>query len=469
VTAPARDDALHRNDVHSRLNPTRHARVERPRSPEDVADLLHRAARCGQRVAVAGAQHAMGGQQFAEGGWLLDTSALDGVIDFDRTRGLVRCGAGTRWPKLQRFLAARRTPDGEGWALRQKQTGADDFSLGGAVAANIHGRGLDMGPFVDDIEAFTLVSPDGGIHRVDRRSAPDTFALVVGGYGMFGVVTDVTLRLAPRRVLARRVSLIRRAELHAAFEQARAEGALYGDFQFAIDPDSRDFLDLGVFSVYVPCDGAADAAHHLSPAQWRALLALAHTDKSAAFRRYADFYLSTDGQCYGSDDHQFGIYLDGYHDAIDGCLGHRGSELITELYVPRASIADFLAVVAEDSRRHGTDLIYGTVRQIRAEHETRLCWARQDWACLVLNVHVRHDVDGRRRVRADMQRLIDRALAFGGSFYLTYHRDARPDQLRAAYPAIDEVLATKRARDPRCVLASDWYRHLAASLRREAA
>jgi FAD/FMN-containing dehydrogenase len=467
-----RDHPLQRNDVHSRLNPTRHARIECPGSPEQVAELLRRAARSGQRVAVAGAQHAMGGQQFAGGGWLLDTAALAGVIDFDRTRGLVRCGAGTRWPALQHFLKARRSPSGDGWALRQKQTGADDFSLGGALAANIHGRGLDMRPFVEDIEAFTLVTPDAGIHRVDRAGAPETFALAVGGYGIFGVVTDLTLRLAPRRVLARHVSLIRRHELHAAFEQARVDGALYGDFQFAIDPDSPDFLDLGVFSVYRPCDGDADpaeAARHLSSAHWRELLALAHTDKTAAFRRYSDFYLSTDGQRYGSDDHQFGVYLDGYHDAIDTCLGHRGSELITELYVPRGSIADFLAVLAEDCRRHRIDLAYGTVRQIRAEHETRLCWAKQDWACVVLNVHVRHDTDGRRRVRADMQRFIDRALELGGSFYLTYHRDARPDQLRTAYPGIDEVLATKRARDPQGTLASGWYCALQASLLRAAA
>lgn len=410
MTTHDHDDPLRRNDVHSRLNPTRHARIERTRSAVEVAAVLHRAARSGQRVAVAGAQHAMGGQQFAEGGWLLDTSALDGVVDFDRNRGLVRCGAGARWPALQRFLAGRRSPSGDGWALRQKQTGADDFSLGGAVAANIHGRGLDLRPFVDDVEAFTLVTPDGAVQHVDRSSAPETFALVVGGYGMFGVVTDVTLRLAPRRILTRRVTLIRRAELHAAFEQARADGAQYGDFQFAIDPDSRDFLDLGVFSVYVPADGVADASRQLSAEHWRELLALAHTDKGAAFRRYADFYLSTDGQRYGSDDHQFGVYLDGYHDAIDGCLGHRGSELITELYVPPASIDALLAVLAEDFRRHRTDVIYGTVRRIRAECETRLRWARRDWACVVLNVHVRHDADGRRRVRADMQRCIDRAL-----------------------------------------------------------
>lgn len=268
--------------------------------------------------------------------------------------------------------------------------------------------------------------------------------------------------------MVRRVCLLGRDELGTGFDQARADGAHFGDFQFAIDPDSPDFLDRGVFSTYAPCEGVADATRHLSDTQWRELLTLAHTDKSAAFRNFSEFYLSTDGQRYGSDDHQFGVYLDGYHDTVDNCLGHRGSELITELYVPRNAIGQFLGVLAEDCRRDRTDIIYGTVRQIRAEHETRLSWARQSWACVVLNLHVRHDDAGRQRARRQMQHLIDRALQFGGSFYLTYHRYARPDQLRAAYPEIDAVLDKKRMCDPNGVLASDWYRAISTSLQRTA-
>jgi FAD/FMN-containing dehydrogenase len=138
--------------------------------------------------------------------------------------------------------------------------------------------------------------------------------------------------------------------------------------------------------------------------------------------------------------------------------------MITELYVPLADLDAFLGLVANDCRRHGTDLVYGTVRLIRRDRETVLAWAREDWACIVLNLHVHHDADGRTRMRADLQRLIDRALGFGGSFYLTYHREARADQSRAAYPRIDAFLAAKDRHDPDGVLDSDWHRALRATL-----
>lgn len=450
------------NDVHSRLNPTRHERVLQPANSSEVIACLEAARQQQRRIAVAGARHAMGGQQFAQGQWLIDTRRMSGVMAFDAHRGLITAGAGTRWPEIRDFLDQA----GSDWAIRQKQTGADDFSLGGALGSNIHGRGLDRPPLVDDIESFTLVDPQGHVRRVNRHDDPERFALAIGGYGLFGIVTDVTLRLETRRTLQRRTCLLRRSELATAFTQARNDGACFGDFQFAIDPHSPDFLDLGVFACYLPSEQYAkpSAALHLDTADWHDLLHLAHTDKSEAFRRYSAFYLATDGQCYGSDEHQFGVYLDGYHERIDRCLGHIGSELITELYVPLPALEAMLATLAEDCRKFGVDVIYGTVRLIRKDNETVLAWARQDWACIVLNVHVRHADNARQRAREDMRRLIDHALSFGGSFYLTYHRHARADQLRAAYPRIDAFLAAKRVHDPEGLLVSDWYQHLAATL-----
>ena len=51
------------------------------------------------------------------------------------------------------------------WGIIQKQTGADRLCLGGALAANAHGRGLRYAPLVADVEAFTLVDAEGELRR----------------------------------------------------------------------------------------------------------------------------------------------------------------------------------------------------------------------------------------------------------------------------------------------------------------
>jgi FAD/FMN-containing dehydrogenase len=448
----------HLNDVHARLNATS-AHVLRPASVEDACAMVRASARAGTPLIAAGARHAMGGQQFLSNGLVLETAALAGVLGFDNARGLVTVEAGIRWPALLAWLAA--CPDNtRQWTIRQKQTGADDFSLGGALASNIHGRGLVYAPFVEDVEAITLIDAQGRRVEASRTQHSQLFAVVAGGYGLCGLVVRLTLRLTPRQTLQRQVHLTRVGALNTAFVQAVAEGCTYGDFQFAIDPRSEDFLDLGVLSCYRPvADAGPSAPRHLHAEDFARLLALAHHAPSLAFDEYAAFYLATDGQRYDSDAQQSGVYLDGYHDAVDRSLGHCGSEMISELYVPRAALAGFMARAADSLRRHGAQPIYGTVRLIEPDSTSLLAWARQEWACVVFNLHVRHDPSGIDAAANAFRALIDDALWFGGSYYLTYHRWATRAQVEAAHPRFTEFLRAKRAIDPQGRWQSDWYRH----------
>ena len=132
------------NDVHSRLNHTRVREVVLVERPEDVVQAVALARRLGQSVSTAGGRHAMGGQQFATDALLLDMRGLMGVADLDRDRGTVTVWAGTEWPQLVRSLVQAQEDCVDAWGIRQKQTGADRLTLGGALAANIHGRGLAM-------------------------------------------------------------------------------------------------------------------------------------------------------------------------------------------------------------------------------------------------------------------------------------------------------------------------------------
>ncbi len=450
------------NDVHSRLNESRPRAVATPRSIVEAIAIVRLALRRGETMAIAGGRHAMGGQQFAAGALLLDTTGLDRVIAFDRQRGLVEVEAGIQWPALHAALARAQSGDSGRWTFRQKQTGADNFTLGGSLSANIHGRGLAMPPFVEDVEAFTLIDAFGEVHRCSRIENPERFALGVGGYGLFGAVLTVTLRLAGRQHVERVVQLCDAASLLPILQKHIDEGCLYGDFQFAIDASDDGFLDRGIVSCYRPVAGGGmlpRGQRSLSRHEWQRLLWLAHRDKRAAFDTFASFYLSTSGQRYGSDDHQLGYYLDGYHASLDQRLGHCGSEVIGELYVPRAKLVEFLRAAACDLRRHRVDVVYGTVRLIERDTQTFLPWARDAYACVVLNLHTPHDREGIARTSAAFRRLIDLAAALRGSFYLTSHRYASRAQVEACHPRFEQFLERKRQLDPRGVFDSDWHRH----------
>jgi FAD/FMN-containing dehydrogenase len=445
------------NDVHSRLNATAVEDVVPVGSLEEIGEALRRSRSAGRAVSIAGGRHAMGGQQLCSGGTLLDTRRLDRVLSLDLARATVEVEAGIQWPALAAALADSPL------TFSQKQTGANDLCLGGAVSANVHGRGLALRPFVADVESLVVVGADGVARRCSRGENAELFRHVCGGYGLFGVVYSVELRLVPRRTLERVVVLRSADELQAAFAERIADGYVYGDFQFAVDGASPDFLRRGVFSCYRPvADQPLPAGQRLlSPDDWRSLLRL---DKSAAFELYAAHYLATSGQLYASDRHQLAQYVDGYHDELGP-----GSEMIAELSVPRDLVADFLGAAAHELRRLEADVVYGTVRLIERDDETALAWACEPWACTVLNLHVDHDRAGLERAAAAFRRLNDLALERGGTFYLTYHRWATRRQLLAAYPQLPGFLAAKTEHDPTDLFQSDWLRWLRRTTALEAA
>ncbi len=452
------------NDIHSRLNRTTVHRIVRVETVRDLQNAVRTAAAEGSKISISGGRHSMGGQQFGTGTTLLDMTPLCRVIDLDQERGLVTVEAGIDWPRLVNHLLWAGAGQPVQWGIIQKQTGADRLTIGGALSANIHGRGLTLRPIIGDIESFDLVDSTGSLVTCCRTANRELFTLAIGGYGLFGVIAQVTLRLARRHKIERRVSIACVDQLPDLFARRIRDGFEFGDCQFATDPRSREFMQAGVFSCYRPVEDdrpIPDGQRVLTSREWQRLLLLAHTDKARAFADYARHYMATDGQIYWSDTHQLASYADGYHDAIDRerRTPVKGSEMISELYVPRADLPAFLALVREDARQHDLNVIYGTIRLIEQDDESVMAWARQPWACVVVNLHVDHDAPGLRKAERDFRRLIDTASEFGGSYYLTYHRWATRDQVARCHPRMREFLRRKTEYDPHGLFTSDWYEH----------
>ena len=449
------------NDVHSQLNRTRVRELLRPHPRDELGEIVRSATRKNLPISVSGCRHSMGGQQFGTDSICIDARELDRVVSFDREHGLLEAEAGIQWPKLIRAYLDAQADETKQWGIAQKQTGADTFTLGGSLSSNVHGRGLHMKPLISNIESFRLITADGKSIRCSREENSELFRLAIGGYGLFGLVDTVTLRLVPRQKLRRVVEIVRANDLPKRFEERIAQNFLYGDFQFLVDEKSPDFLQRGVFSCYqlISADEPVVAKKELRDDDWLELLRLAYTNREKAFKHYSDYYLSTNGQTYWSDTNQLSAYLPNYAQKIhDQIGGDESSLIITEIYVPRPDLPDFLAQAANLLRSNHTIVIYGTVRLIEKDDESFLAWAKQSYACIIFNLLTLHTPNGIEASARSFRGLIDLAIARSGSYYLTYHKFAKPEQVLACYPQFKEFLDLKRKYDPAERFQSDWYR-----------
>ena len=451
------------NDVHTGLNPTWVASISRPTSVAEVQSLVKDCGKHSRVISVSGSRHATGGQQFASQSVLLDMRAMNRVIGLDDKTGVLHVEAGIEWPELiQGYLSLQK--ENVSWGIRQKQGGADRMSLGGTLSANAHGHSLGSPPIIGDVEWIQVVTADGSLKKCSRRENAEFFSLVAGGYGLFGIITAVGLRLVPRRRVRRHVETRTTAELIALIEGRTAAGAPYGYFQYSIDETSADFLRAGVLTTYEdvsPETPLGKESTDIDTKLLTALLEIAHRDRGSAYRRYAKLELSKDGNVEWSDLHQLSAYPAGYHQETEKLLGadYVGADLILEVYVPRAELIPLL----EDARRillaSGMPLIYGTVRFIEQDKDSYLAWAKKRYACVIFSPHSSGETKALRKTGEVCRQLIRAANKRGGSFYLTYNRFATRDELATAYPQFQDFLNLKKQYDSREIFQSDWYRY----------
>jgi L-gulono-1,4-lactone dehydrogenase len=173
----------------------RPAALERPRSREELAEAVARAAASGQPVRAAGSGHSFTGIALTEG-TMLRLDRLDRELAADRASGLVKVEAGIVLGELNRRL------DRLGLAF-ENLGDIDRQTLAGAISTGTHGTGSRFQNLSAQVEAIELVLADGGSLELTAASDREAFRAARVGLGALGVIYAITVRTVPTYTIRR--------------------------------------------------------------------------------------------------------------------------------------------------------------------------------------------------------------------------------------------------------------------------
>lgn len=126
-----------------------------------------------------------------DGGALIDTRDLADIHVFDRESGLLTCGAGLRLDRLLEFAVPA------GW-FPPVTPGTSLVTIGGAIANDVHGKNHHAaGTFGSHVRALELMRSDGKRQICAPDLNAELFTATIGGLGLTGLITQVTLQLMP--------------------------------------------------------------------------------------------------------------------------------------------------------------------------------------------------------------------------------------------------------------------------------
>jgi decaprenylphospho-beta-D-ribofuranose 2-oxidase len=144
----------------------------------------------GQMIA-RGQGRSYGNAAMSADGSVMLTERLNRFLEFDDNTGVLRAEAGSTIAEVLEAFVPR------GW-FPSVTPGTKFVSLGGCLAADVHGKNHHrVGTFGNHVTEIELVLADGQRRRCSPQQDEELFWATVGGMGLTGIITEVSLRLIP--------------------------------------------------------------------------------------------------------------------------------------------------------------------------------------------------------------------------------------------------------------------------------
>ena len=163
--------------------------VFRPTTVDGIREAFAMAKQKGVSVGLRGAGRSYGDASLLAEGVSLDLTRMNRILDWNPESGRVTVEPGVTLRQLWQYII------GDGW-WPPVVSGTMHVTLGGASAMNIHGKNnWKVGPIGDHIQSFDLLTPMGELLTCSRETNTDLFHAAIGGFGMLGSFTRITLQM----------------------------------------------------------------------------------------------------------------------------------------------------------------------------------------------------------------------------------------------------------------------------------
>lgn len=427
-----------------KLLPTKIKRVENAEDERSLKQLVQDANVSGEKISIAGMQHSQGGQTYYPNGTMLDMKGYNEILEFDPEKKRIRVQSGVTWNDIQKKI----NPYGLAVQVMQSQ---NIFTVGGSLSVNVHGRDIRHEALIDTVESFRLLMADGTVRNVNREENADLFPYVIGGYGLFGVILDVTLQLTNDELYETHTKVLDYKEYSSYFKNKvrRDENIRMHLARISVAPNS--FLKEMYVTDYVLAEDQQKLKEYsklkeeniiAAPKFLLGLSRYSDWGKGAFWDIQRSYFERTDGK-YETRNNV--MRSDSTFMEYDN---PNLTEVLQEYFVPIDGFAAYIDDLRSVLNEEELNLLNITIRYVEKNENAVLSYAKDDMFALVLLINQGRSEDEIKKTKVVIQKMIDVTLKHNGSYYLPYYSYPEKEQLKKAYPRIEEFLRKKKEVDP---------------------
>jgi FAD/FMN-containing dehydrogenase len=327
------------------------------------------------------------------------------------------------------------------------------------------------------IRSMRLMLTDGSIQTLSPNENPALFCLVIGGYGLLGIILEATLEITANVIYEPGRRVIHYTAFPMVFANELAPnpglGLMYSHLSTAPQSLLREMLIYTYEQREIP-DAVIEPLGEVSATKLRRFVLNFSKQGNIPMRIkwYAEKRIEplmescsvTRAQAQSEGEACLVSRNQPMHDSVQYLQNNLKNEtdILHEYFIPRENFIPFVDGLRAIVQEQGVNLLNASVRVVYRE-ENFLSYAPADAFSVVLYINQRMDDAGNEKMRTVTGALIDLATSLNGRFFLPYQLHYTPEQLERSYPEIRAFFAAKRQYDPDLLLTNTWYEKYAPS------
>lgn len=426
-------------------------------SPDTVSahislrNALELARKENQKIALAGARHSMGGQTIAPHGIVIDMLAYH-QMHLDKAKNELTIGSGALWEDAIAFL------DKEGKSIAVMQA-FSSFSIGGSLSVNGHGWQKNSPPVASSVISFTLMGADGRIRTCSRTQNAELFRLVLGGYGLFGIILEVKLRVVDNKALEYRYLKMSPENYVLNYKKYVLENP---DVELAFGRlriSDKNFLEEAVLNFFQKTDAPIHRLEQQKASNQQAKRLVFRGSVGSEYGKRLRWDLER-GMSKVSRKAVFSRneLLDDHVSLIEN-KDPASTDLLQEYFIPERNFNQYLKDIKPILQHSGIDLLNITIRAVAQDQDSYLNYAREDVFGFVYLFNQKKTAAEEKKMQRLTVALTQIAIKNQGTFYLPYRLHIPREMMRECYPQADSVFALKKKYDPQEIFSNKFYLH----------
>jgi FAD/FMN-containing dehydrogenase len=424
------------NDI-TQLNPIQVNKIIKPKT---LNEIIHAIKTTTGPISIGGGKYSMGGQTAFENSLHIDMRSFNKVLKLDTTKKQVTVQTGIRWRDLQKII------DPYNLSIKIMQT-YSNFTVGGAISVNCHGRYIGHGPIISSVLELKIVTASGEIIKVNRQVNKDIFNATIGGYGGIGVIAEATLQLADNVKVERSNQLLETEDYNTYFntniknneEVIFQNGDLY--------PPNYTQIRSVVWKKSTKPLTDSDRLNSENENYWletklAKLVSWGNLGKWIREKMIDPLYYIPEKIRWRNKEASYDVK------ELEPTSRDEETYVLEEYFIPVENIKSFIPKMRAVFQKYEVNVMNVSLRHALPDMESYLSWANKEVFAFVIYYKQKTDDKSKETVKQWTLEMTDAILSEKGTWYLPYQPHATLEQFKKGYPNSNKYFDLKNKLDP---------------------